>query len=115
MFRTVTNVLRKLQNHILVCCRIHSLYRSKILTETLNGLGYCELYKFSLEVKTALVEARDNANTHLTPNIFTGDNNSELHSAWDNLNKIIRTGHRGIPRSARNKKTSYNVMVLYSV
>ena len=79
----------KLSKHVLICVTLRHLYRSKQLTTILNRLGHCESYSFGLELETAMAKAIDEADSYLTPQIVTGENNIVFHSEWDNLNKIL--------------------------
>ena len=78
--RAVTNGEWTLPKHVLICLPIRHLYRSKELTQSLNRMGHCESYQYSLEVETALAEALDNTSTHLTLHIVIDDSNLVFHS-----------------------------------
>ena len=64
----VTKEEWKLPKHILLCCTVRHLYRSKQLTIILNRLGHTESYNFSLELEIALAKA---VTSFLTPQIIT--------------------------------------------
>ena len=100
----------KLPKHILLCCTVRHLYRSKQLTVILNRLGHSESYNFSLELETALAKAVNEVSSFLTPQIITGEGNKVFHLEWDNLNKITTNVHGsntvnsvGISASDQNK------------
>ena len=91
--RAVSEGQWKLPKHVLVCVTVRHLFRSKQLNLILNRLGHSESYEFGLELETAQAKALDEASTHLTPQIVTGEGNSVFHCEWDNLNKTTTNVH----------------------
>ena len=81
--RAVTNGHWKLPKHILLCNTIRHLYRRKQLATVMNRLGHCESCSFGEELETAMAEAIEESNTHISPQIQTGACNIVFHSAWD--------------------------------
>ena len=70
----------KFRKNIVICVNLRRLYRSKQLTTILSRRCHCKSYFFGLELKTVMAKAIDEADTYLTPQTVTGNDNLVFHS-----------------------------------